>query len=232
MSQLTKNQTKTFRADYYVDEKPETLVATVRYDDQCGNGHNTFSITGHIYQPYRQPGEPHVEHKDGSILWLNGYGCVHEAIAEHLPQLAPYIKWHLCSGDGPMNYTADTVHLAGDRDCWGLRKGEFHQFTDKASGLPIWQLSLDGVPGERRIAGKPQTVSATEPPPMTLRWKPYGRTGEGKERELDAARRAAIWPEATDEELTAPDLKTRLAARLPALMAAFRVAVEELGFTY
>ena len=42
---------------------------------------------------------------------------------------------------------------------------------------------------------------------------------EGKERELDAARRVAIWPEATDEELTAPDLKGRLEARLPALLA-------------
>ena len=47
-SQLTKDQTKTFRADYYVDGKPETLIATVRYDDQCGNGHNSFSITGDI----------------------------------------------------------------------------------------------------------------------------------------------------------------------------------------
>lgn len=49
---------------------------------------------------------------------------------------------------------------------------------------------------------------------------------------MSTASRAAIWPEATDEELTAPDLASRLAARLPALMAAFRVAVEELGFTY
>ena len=107
MSQLTKKQTKTFRADYYVDKTPETLIATVRYDDQRGNGHNTFAITGDIYQLYAHPHEPKIKHKDGKTLWLNGGGCVHEAIATHLPQLAPYIKWHLCSSDGPMHYPAD-----------------------------------------------------------------------------------------------------------------------------
>ena len=43
---------------------------------------------------------------------------------------------------------------------------------------------------------------------------------------------AAIWPEATDEELTAPDLKERLEARLPALLEEFQAAVESLGFTW
>ena len=59
---------------------------------------------------------------------------------------------------------------------------------------------------------------------MTLR--------QGQRRELDRARHAAIWPDATDEELTAPGLKERLEARLPALLAEFRAAVESLGFTW
>jgi hypothetical protein len=56
--------------------------------------------------------------------------------------------------------------------------------------------------------------------------------GEGKAHELDSARSAAIWPEATNEDLTAPGLKERLEARLPALLAEFRAAVESLGFVY
>jgi len=56
--------------------------------------------------------------------------------------------------------------------------------------------------------------------------------GEGKARELDAARYAAIWPEATDEELTAPGLEDRLKARLPGLLAEFKKAVEYFGFTF
>lgn len=55
---------------------------------------------------------------------------------------------------------------------------------------------------------------------------------EGKARELESARYAATWPEATDEELSAePDvLRAALLARLPALLAAFRADIEAAGF--
>lgn len=57
---------------------------------------------------------------------------------------------------------------------------------------------------------------------------------DGKERELDAARRAAVWPEATDAELCAePEvLKAALIARLPALLEEFQRDMEGLGFTW
>lgn len=56
--------------------------------------------------------------------------------------------------------------------------------------------------------------------------------GEGKERELDAARRAAVWPDATDEQLSLPkdELKALLEARQPALVAEFRELLERAGF--
>lgn len=57
---------------------------------------------------------------------------------------------------------------------------------------------------------------------------------EGKARDLDAARRAANWPDATDEELSAdPEtLKAALLARLPAMVAEFRTAMESAGFMW
>jgi hypothetical protein len=55
---------------------------------------------------------------------------------------------------------------------------------------------------------------------------------EGKERDLDAASHSAIWPDATDEELTEPGLKERLLARLPQLLEEFKQAVEHFGFEY
>lgn len=57
---------------------------------------------------------------------------------------------------------------------------------------------------------------------------------QGKARELDYARNAAVWPEATDEQLSVPkkELTEALEARLPALMVEFRAAVESLGFDY
>lgn len=53
---------------------------------------------------------------------------------------------------------------------------------------------------------------------------------EGKERDLQAARRCAIWPEATDEQLCLPgnELKQLLADRLPALLDKFQADMTEL----
>lgn len=50
----------------------------------------------------------------------------------------------------------------------------------------------------------------------------------GKEPDLEAARRVAIWPEAELEDFTEENLK----ARLPGLIEAFRKDIEELGFTF
>lgn len=58
--------------------------------------------------------------------------------------------------------------------------------------------------------------------------------GEGKDRDFAAARNSAVWPEATDEQLSLPkeDLKKLLLARLPALMQNFKSDMEKLGFIY
>lgn len=188
-STLTKNQKKTYRKDIMEDGVPVTLIAHIRFDDVCGNGHNSFSITCDRYEGYRQMGEPTVKHPSGKTLWLNACGCLHDEVRAHFSELTPLLKWHLCSTDGPLHGVANAIYHAGDRDCHGLRKGEPSRKT------PV-------------------------------------RIGEGKERDLDAARRSAVWPDATEEELTAPGLKERLEARLPALLDEFRSDIEALGFTW
>lgn len=57
---------------------------------------------------------------------------------------------------------------------------------------------------------------------------------EGKARDLDAARAAAVWPEATDAELMQePEaLKAALMARHADLTARFRAAMESVGFMW
>lgn len=57
---------------------------------------------------------------------------------------------------------------------------------------------------------------------------------EGKARELDAARRAAVWLDATDEQLSAPraELEAALIARLPALLEQFKADIEAIGFQF
>lgn len=148
-SKLTKRQKKEWRKDITVNGEPVTIIAEVRHDDECGNGHNSFSVTGEIYEKYPQRGEPSVTHESGKKLWLSSCGCIHEDVAKHFPELAPFIRWHLASTDGPMHFIANVIYHAGDRDCHGKRKGEvksydkFIQFKDSA-GKPwpiLWQTS-------------------------------------------------------------------------------------------
>lgn len=128
----------------------------MQFDDECMNGHQTFSITASIYT--------------SESRWLRDIaagGSMHDEIKRTFPELAPFVRWHLVSTDGPMHYVANTIYHAGDRD-------------------------------------------------------------------LDAARSAACWPDATDEELTVePEiLKAALLARLPGLIREFRADMEKAGFLW
>lgn len=57
---------------------------------------------------------------------------------------------------------------------------------------------------------------------------------KGKERELNSARIVAVWPDATDEQLSVPreELEQVLRDRLPALLVAFRADIEAAGFMW
>ena len=50
-----------------------------------------------------------------------------------------------------------------------------------------------------------------------------------KKANIEAARRAAVWPDATLAQLSD---KEALNERLPALMSDFRADIEKLGFTF
>ena len=251
--------------------KGATLSVTLRFDDEFRNGHETFSITGEV----RRPGQRDIE----------AGGCLHDDIAKVFPELAPLIKWHLTSTDGPMHYVANTCYHAGNRDCNGLRKGEPHQFQlrvkfgsfpihfEKSQRFCIWlreALEFNGSvlkTNPNRKNFEVVEVTHKEHPDWTKfsfddftdkwhdcpfdsrreaeQWREALRFdvsfprmptafGEGKERDLDAARSCAVWPDATDEELCQerPQLEAALKARLPALLAEFKQAMLEIGFIY
>ena len=223
-----------------------TISVTIRWDDHCNNGHNTFSLTGAL-----RTGRDSIG------------GCIHEEIARYMPEFAKYIPYHLVSADGPLHYFANTTYFAGDRDFNGARSGE--QRRDEGRGK-MWQLAaspysvcfsdeqpapqeypyepvldangeqarnFEGVPLWQEV-GRPYAKIASEvaPKPRTQPYRPV--LGEGKECELDAARRAAVWPDASDEVLSQdkPELEKALAQRLPALMDEFKAVVESLDFVY
>lgn len=135
---------------------------------------------------------------------------------EVFPELSRLSKFHLFDENGPVHYLANTIFLAGDRDCWGTRAGE--QKRDK-NGVPMWKPERYDQPSV--------ICSHEKPDPLVIKYVPM--LGEGKKRELDAARRVACWPEATDEELSVESdvLKAALLARLPKLVVDFHAALDE-----
>lgn len=188
--------------------KDATLSVELRFDDSCHNGHETFSITGEVRSPARQ----------------EAGGCLHEAIAKVFPELESLIKWHLTNTDGPMNYVANTCYHAGDRDCNGLRRGERKPILGPDK-VPTW---VPKITPEKYVKGTQQPV------PVLVEYELWCREGEGKERNLAAARSCAVWPDATDDELCQERhrLEAALKARLPALLAEFKRVMLEVGFIY
>lgn len=267
-SQLTKRQTINFHKHVTLKEcgTRASVTVNVRHDDECGNGHNTFSITVDVYES----GKPRT---DANMIMC---GCCHDIVRDHFPDLYHLVKWHLTSTDGPLHYVANTLYHASDRDCHGRRKGEpcSPETRIKFDGFPItfkksqkflkWLQGLENydlevMPVHHRDRGKPgeyqfgpkytflpysadkwhycpfdtesdaleflEALQEHTPKFVTV----FTSVGEGKEPNLDAARSAACWPDATLEQLQD---KNALLERLPALLESFKADVESLGLVY
>jgi len=202
------------------------ITVKLRFDDELGNQYNTFSVTGDVVVPSGRKRDGYYE---TTTVVCN---CLHDDIAKVFPELAHLIPWHLCASDGPTHYVANTVYHAGDKDHNGLRKGEVRQLRNRKTGKPSWKLAVVDATGGEVSPEKYLNADECPPAPATLQYVPWVRVGEGKARDLAAARSCALWPEATDAELCAePDaLRAVLTARLPALLARFRTDLENAGF--
>ncbi len=150
-SVLVRSQIKRFEKTARINKKGGRILAEVRYDDECGNGHNSFSITGTTYDHLTSSEDHH---------YITG-GCIHDEIATHFPELQHLIKWHLMDSDGPMHYLANTTYHARDRTHPGVKIGaavkwdtmlkfESAPFTFKEQEKGFWEY-LDGVGDFDRI---------------------------------------------------------------------------------
>jgi hypothetical protein len=255
---LTTNQKKIIEV-----ARPEgKMVVQLRYDDECGNGHNTFSMTATLYSGRRE----------------DGGGCCHDEITKYRSDLIPYVKWHLCSSNGPLHYLANSLYLASDKDHYGYRKGEpcrweekikFGDFpmlftVDKAM-RSLLKSDFNWSKAEIEEFQHPKGSSYLKPQYRVKGYEEFAGVGsdpwykcshstrleleqfieccqkypvdivrtvtdysDGKTPELEAARNAAIWPNAELEDFT----KEKLEARLPKLLEEFKADMESLGFTY
>lgn len=116
-SVTVKHQTKTF--EKLIGNK--IYICIVRYDDKCRNGHNSFSITGEVWEKTRKRnGEIHdiKELKiDGKwvMFELKMGGCIHNVIERRFPEFKHLIKWHSMKSNQPMYYVENTIYHA--RNC-------------------------------------------------------------------------------------------------------------------
>lgn len=197
---LTKNQKVTRKKTI----GKETLIVQIRHDDECGNGHNTFSITGDLYE--------------GRICEKNCVSCgaIHDEIPRFFPELVPYLKWHLCSTDGPLHYLANTLYHAeehGPTHAW-------YYLNNPESGI-VSKCLFYTTPNDPRVAPLLDTYKSRVEVQVDQK--------TAKTANLEAARSSAIWPDATLDQLRD---KQALIDRLPALMQEFKQAVESLGLVY
>lgn len=242
---LGKNETNT--ANGRIWDTMENKLATLRREtietvDDAGKAVRIvceYGFDGAFAARHRQL--PHLSvtvrqyfRTDAGIWRDDVSGACHDIVRRYLPHLADLCTFHLCTSAGPMHYAEDAAFLAGTADHWGLERGEFRQHVD-AQGRPAWCLVVVGAEedGSAAVHDLAREVHYGEKPeePRRLVWVPYGRTGKGKARDLDAARVCACWPDATDAELSAPpaELRATLEARLPALLARFRAVCAAAG---
>jgi hypothetical protein len=128
-SKLVKRQVRTFGPVPIVGYGSEaTITATVRYDDSCGNGYNTFGITAEIRSPARG---------------LVAAGCQHDLAVAAFPELATLIKWHLMSTEGPLHYIENTMYWLGRRGYTNGKPGDPPNL-DYAKKTAVWPDMPEG----------------------------------------------------------------------------------------
>ena len=110
---LTRNPKKTFAREMIIDGEPAKMIVTIRYNDECNNGYNSFAITADLYDRGYIHGEACTILSTGKKRWLGSCGCLHEYIAKYFPELQKYIKWHLCANGEPMYYIENSLYWLG-----------------------------------------------------------------------------------------------------------------------
>ncbi len=239
---LVKHQKKvTDWKEYEEHGQTYRIRSTVRYDDECGNGHNSFAVTGEI------------EHKRGNHrFYEHSGGCIHDKVGKWFPEIKPLIKWHLTSSDGPMHYTANTLHYY-KKHLFLLNKptimAELQKRRDtlKSAGAltlhrfeSIWVL--EGVYQGKKYSvdrsmtwEKPSVKEMYEEIYTDILGDPakdlYLNKGDTIESTLASARHCAIWDDMPGG-VDVADMEKQVEARLPQLLKDFRKAVEGYGFTY
>jgi len=154
-SALTRTQTKTLTKQIDLGKNDRGNKVTghinvkIRYDDDCNNGHNSFSITGDIYSTPNSNRE----------CYLLSSGCIHDEIIKYFPELAHLIKYHLMSSEAPMYYFENTLYHVRDREITHLsidapiNPSKYHKSILRFHDLPI-RIAAKGLDWINKLTQK------------------------------------------------------------------------------
>ena len=224
----TRNERELFRSETFSLRSGADYQVRVFavWDDTCGNGSNAFY--------------PHYDVVMAGTTFVSKRLGFDDDVPKRIkatipPELLALKKWAGCHPFGPWYYIENTVSHAGDKDYNGLRVGEKNQLR-RGGKEPVWHLVVIFPDGTEHPAYELNGIAydGDEKPTSEYRveWQPWWIHGRGKERELGYARNAAVWPDATDEQLMSDELPELLKARLPGLLKEFRAVIESLGVTW
>lgn len=124
-SNLTKHQEKV------IEQNPgkSGWRLVLKFDDKCGNGHNTFSICCERWRFLR--------HKRDLVEMDRSF----EFIQRLFPGYEKYLKWHLVSTDGPLHYLANTRYWVAEGN------------LDYARSTAVWpDATLEQLGDEKALA--------------------------------------------------------------------------------
>lgn len=124
---ITKRQTRQFTKLIQVDGKKGRIEVKIRYDDGCGNGHNSFAITGALWSSETSSLDRCCE----------GMGCIHDDIHKYFKEFRHLIKWHGVTSDEPLYYLQDTA--------FHVKEGEFEHARSSAVWLDATEEQLRDV---------------------------------------------------------------------------------------
>lgn len=95
-----------WKSDFRQIGDGERMQVYVHYSRYGGNKHASFAVTAEIRRG-RNP---------------DAYGCLHDEIREHFPELAPLLRFHLFDDTGPLHYIANTKYWAAQGEIATARK--------------------------------------------------------------------------------------------------------------
>jgi hypothetical protein len=147
--------------------------------------------------------------------WIeDSVGMIHDEIRAHMPQLAPYLKWHLVGPDGPMYYYQNAGYW------FQIAQGAKATYSENNNPIEAFKrvIVFGAFPGDE---APPELAQDLE----HGRWRRPGASLWKGPKEWSPGTSASRF----FKNATWPDVQAWLAERLPKLLAAWVVDMNELG---